>query len=310
MKHITPAVILEDFQDKYEWDRKTIINEELQFYVEKNPDTFSLQSDPAEGTVLGIKARKENVIVDGVAQPYSSGVLISHGTKHQVKVGDYVEARLKLPAGEGLWPAFWLLREDAVWAKDEIDILEGIGELEEGHYHTAMHSIKAEGGTWQVHGDGVKTGIDLTTSYNNYGAFIGDGFVEFYFNEVFQKRVDMPAEMRKVKSWYMLLNLAVAGEGTWAANGAKPPYNWETQTMYCAGITITQRNDSADGVVDTKPDSTQDEEQYPDKPEGVTDEMLDALVDMRNRYVVNSYNSSTTLAKVLYDLARRLGGRL
>ena len=79
---------------------------------------------------LVITARKEELTgPDGILRHYTSARLNtqSHFTQ---KYGRF-EARIQLPTGKGIWPAFWLLgdnHETAPWPKcGEIDILEGIG---------------------------------------------------------------------------------------------------------------------------------------------------------------------------------------
>src|SRR5262249_28809155 len=64
------------------------------------------------GTSLKLMSRK-------VGSGYESGMIRS---KVIVKYG-YFEARVKMPAGLGSWPAFWLNPEDASWPP-EIDIFE------------------------------------------------------------------------------------------------------------------------------------------------------------------------------------------
>lgn len=53
-----------------------------------------------------------------------------------------VEARIKIPYGQGIWPAFWMLgnnQKDAGWpACGEIDIMENIGR-EPGVVHGTVH---------------------------------------------------------------------------------------------------------------------------------------------------------------------------
>src|SRR5204863_8586778 len=53
------------------------------------------------------------------------------------------EARIKIPAGQGMWPAFWMLGNDigsVGWPKcGEIDIMENIGK-EPGTVHGSLHS--------------------------------------------------------------------------------------------------------------------------------------------------------------------------
>lgn len=60
---------------------------------------------------------------------YTSG-RINTADKIDVKYG-YFEARMKLPPGQGLWPAFWMLPTDRVYGEwpqsGEIDIMEWVG---------------------------------------------------------------------------------------------------------------------------------------------------------------------------------------
>jgi beta-glucanase (GH16 family) len=102
-------------------------NMELEYYTNR-PDNLML--DGAGNLV--ITARSEYFVdPSGVKskQPYTSGKLDSLG--HVQPQYGRIEARIKLPAGKGLWPAFWLLGENigsVGWpACGEIDIMEMAG---------------------------------------------------------------------------------------------------------------------------------------------------------------------------------------
>lgn len=93
-------------------------NNELQWYQSSNATV-------ANG-VLTIQARRESV----GGKSYTSSRLRSRGR------GDFLygrfEMRARLPLGQGMWPAFWLLSSEpatyGVWAASgEIDIMESIG---------------------------------------------------------------------------------------------------------------------------------------------------------------------------------------
>ena len=89
-------------------------NNELQYYQESNVTVSNGQ--------LHITAKKQRV----QSKAYTSGRIRS------INKGDWTygrfEARIKLPAGKGLWPAFWMLPTDQVyggWPRSgEIDIME------------------------------------------------------------------------------------------------------------------------------------------------------------------------------------------
>jgi beta-glucanase (GH16 family) len=131
------------------------------------------------------------------------------------------EARIQVPRGQGLWPAFWMLGSniDTVsWPTcGEVDIMENIGK-EPGIVHGSMH------------GPGYSGGNDLTAAYTlPGGAAYADGFhlfaveweagvVRFYVDETLYE-TETSAKIPAGTTWvfdqpfFLLLNVAVGG--TW-----------------------------------------------------------------------------------------------
>jgi beta-glucanase (GH16 family) len=100
-------------------------NDELQYYTD-SPSNASLDG----AGHLAITARRETYTgPDGVTRQYTSAELQTSG-RFQTKYGR-IEARIKLPAGSGLWPAFWAIGADfprVGWpASGEIDLMENVG---------------------------------------------------------------------------------------------------------------------------------------------------------------------------------------
>ena len=91
-------------------------NNELQFYL---PDNASV-----EDGLLKIEAREESI---GAFQ-YTSA-RINTRDRLAFRYGR-IEARMRLPGGQGLWPAFWMLAQDSPYgewaASGEIDIMEAV----------------------------------------------------------------------------------------------------------------------------------------------------------------------------------------
>ncbi|MCH9693548.1 MAG: glycoside hydrolase family 16 protein [Gammaproteobacteria bacterium] len=91
-------------------------NNELQFYQTANADV-------ANG-VLSITAREETV----GGNNYTSARITTQD-RFAFRYGR-IEASIKLPPGQGLWPAFWMLSQDSPYgswaATGEIDIVEAV----------------------------------------------------------------------------------------------------------------------------------------------------------------------------------------
>jgi beta-glucanase (GH16 family) len=84
-------------------------------------------------TLTAQKKPTEGIVRDGNyhTYPYASGMvstgryLYSTPEKWSGKYG-YYEARMKVPSGQGIWPAFWLLPVEHTWPP-EIDVMELLG---------------------------------------------------------------------------------------------------------------------------------------------------------------------------------------
>lgn len=79
-----------------------------------------------------ITARKENNAIYNCWYSrcqYTSSRMITAGKFSQIY--GIIEARIKIPIGKGIWPAFWMLGENilqAGWTQcGEIDVMENVG---------------------------------------------------------------------------------------------------------------------------------------------------------------------------------------
>ncbi|MGB8535859.1 MAG: glycoside hydrolase family 16 protein [Acidobacteriaceae bacterium] len=192
-------------------------NQELEYYTDLPANSH------IEGGMLVITARKENFKgADGIVRDYTSARLETAG-RFQQKYGRF-EARIKLPKGQGIWPAFWLLGDDfsaAGWpACGEIDIMENVG-FEPGKIHGTLH------------GPGYSGSNALTAAYTlpDHEA-MSDGFhlfavewepetIRFYVDDdLFETQTadSVPGSKRWAfdHPFYILLNLAVGG--AWPGN--------------------------------------------------------------------------------------------
>jgi beta-glucanase (GH16 family) len=109
-------------------------NRELEYYTDR-----PLNLHQEKGNLI-ITARKEDYSGKDGAHKYTSARIESRG-RFEVKYGR-IEARLKLPKGQGIWSAFWMLGNDfrsTGWpACGEIDIIENVG-FEPSKVHGSLH---------------------------------------------------------------------------------------------------------------------------------------------------------------------------
>lgn len=181
-------------------------NNELQSYTDR------IQNARIENGHLVIEAREENS--DG--RNFTSARLLTKG-KAAWTYGR-IEARIRIPKGRGIWPAFWMLGAniDSVgWPNcGEIDILENIGSLPSTLYGT-------------LHGPGYSGANGVSGNTVLAGAALGDDF-HIYAIEWEENRIRWfldgqpfftltPANLPNGSSWvfnqpqFLILNVAVGG---------------------------------------------------------------------------------------------------
>ena len=112
-------------------------NEELEYYTDRSANVFLRNGN------LVVRALKEKYpLADPRARNYTSGRLKTFG-KFSRAYGRF-EARIKLPFGQGMWPAFWMLGDDietAGWPGcGEIDVMENVGK-EPSTIHGSIHGL-------------------------------------------------------------------------------------------------------------------------------------------------------------------------
>jgi beta-glucanase (GH16 family) len=138
--------------------------------------------------------------------PYDSGLITTFKSFHQLY--GYFEVRAKLPAGQGLWPAFWLLPASNQYTA-ELDAFEVLGSDPSVLYFTVHGKTN---GTWQMHSQALKV-QDTSAAFHLYGVDWEAATTTLYIDRKAVASVATPQSMNT--SMYMLLNLAVGGAGSW-----------------------------------------------------------------------------------------------
>jgi len=140
------------------------------------------------------------------------------------------EASIRFPAGDGLWPAFWLLGAniDTVgWpACGEIDIVELRGS-EPQLPITTLHGPGYSGGEGIGRPTTLPEGEDAATVFHTYAVEIDPGHVAWFIDDALVHKVhagDLPDGSAWVfdQEMFMILNLAVGGHFLEPPNGETP----------------------------------------------------------------------------------------
>ena len=188
-------------------------NQELESYTSR---TRNVQIQNGN---LVITALQENYTgTDGIARNYTSARLKTQNLFTQA-YGRF-EARIKIPKGQGIWPAFWMLGNDISqngWPKcGEIDIMENIGR-EPGIVHGSLHGPSSVAHT----SDSTSTvslppGKSYSDDFHIYAVEWEPGTVRFYVdsdNYATFSKAQWPGGGQWVfdHPFFMIMNVAVGG---------------------------------------------------------------------------------------------------
>lgn len=191
-------------------------NNELEYYTSRPQNTQIKNGN----LVITVRAEKYTG-ADNVTRDYTSARLKTQG-KFSRTYGRF-EARIKIPYGQGMWPAFWMLGSDidqVGWpACGEIDIIENIGR-EPATVHGTIHGPGYSGA------QGIGAPYTLPKSrfadeFHLYAVEWERNVIRFYVDEnLYATRT--PADLPKNTQWvyhkpfFLILNLAVGG--SWPGN--------------------------------------------------------------------------------------------
>ena len=180
-------------------------NQQLEFDTDR-PENVS--TDGAGN--LAIIARRESF----AGSAFTSARITTQGLFEQA-YGRF-EARIKMPWGPGIWPAFWLLGADidvVGWPQcGEIDVMEYRGQEP-----NVIHG--------SVHGPGYSGGEAVTKSFafqndrfdNDFHIFAiewGENFIHYFVDDKLYLEItpeDVPGEWVYDHPFYIILNVAVGG---------------------------------------------------------------------------------------------------
>ena len=180
-------------------------NEELEYYTDR-PDNASLDGNG-------------NLVMTALSESFAGSAFTSSRIKteglFEQSYGRFA-ARIKMPYGPGLWPAFWLLGnniETVGWPQcGEIDVMEARGQ-EPNIIH----------GT--VHGPGYSAGAAITDSFGfendrfdvDFHVFAvewGENYIDYYVDDTLYQRItpdDVTGEWVYDHPFFIVLNVAVGG---------------------------------------------------------------------------------------------------
>lgn len=199
-------------------------------------DTDRVENSSLDGQGhLRIIARRENFS----GRQYTSARLNTAG-KFERAYGRF-EARIKLPRGQGIWPAFWVLGANVATAGwpgcGEIDIMEYRGQQVRNN-RGSLHGPGYSGGG-NV-GKEIDAGLDLSAAFHTYAVEWDPGRVVFKIdNNAFFTAT--PADLPAGTTWvydhpfFIILNVAVGGTYVGSVDASFP------QTMLVDHVRVYER---------------------------------------------------------------------
>jgi beta-glucanase (GH16 family) len=185
-------------------------NNEWQYYTAERAENARV-----ENGCLIIEARKESY----QGSNYTSARLISYWNNLYWKYGK-VEARIKLPFGKGIWPAYWMMGkrvfEGTSWpACGEIDIVEliGGGEGYDDKAYGTAHWADANGNHAQYGGSYQLPTGNFADTFHVFAIQWTATDIRWFVDDIQYQVIDItPASLSEFhQEFFLLLNLAVGG---------------------------------------------------------------------------------------------------
>lgn len=188
-------------------------NDELQYYTD---DPSNVATDGRGNLVITVKEADGSLLCYYGPCEYTSARLL---TKNRFEVAyGRVEARVKVPRGAGLWPAFWMLGTDidqVGWPQTgEIDIMEHVGRLPYQVFGT-IHGPGYSGG--QSYGNYFDLPQPVADNFHTFAVEWEPDRIVWYVDDIQYHQATPNDPFLQGKQWvfnhpfFMLLNVAIGG---------------------------------------------------------------------------------------------------
>jgi beta-glucanase (GH16 family) len=232
----TRVLFFDDFRsgelDRSKWNVRitgNIYNNEQQAYVDSVATISIAAEDEVPGAnqsalVIRPQYRPDYISAEGYPFDFISG-RIDTRDKFDFRYGS-AAARMLLPSGAGLWPAFWINGHENWPASGEIDVMEYVGERD--WVSSAVHGPEYSGEAGLVNKLFFPTGEDAT-AWHVYSVdwqpdsllFKVDGRTTY---RVTRQMTDFFGRWVFDNNKHLILNFALGGTYPFKTNGVKRPY--------------------------------------------------------------------------------------
>jgi len=150
---------------RYAWGRTNPAGADAAYYADpgsgaSRTDTVDIVDDPLTGDKHVLRLRAQPV-----AGRYVSGMIATWS--HWRQRYGYFSARLRLPKGQGLWPAFWML--DGNGNQLEWDVAESLDDLAFVNQQEHVYAGKLD------YGGRYREPFDPSAAYHDYGVLLEPG---------------------------------------------------------------------------------------------------------------------------------------
>jgi beta-glucanase (GH16 family) len=225
--------------DANKWGNEVgyIRNNELQYYTDRDIDNQVVRNGFLE--ITGLEESFGGYNYTSASINTKNAFSFTYGT---------IEARMKLPEGQGLWPAFWMLGtniDQVGWpACGEFDVMEHINTHDyitgTAHWDNSANAHQQDQGYYTVD----------VTQWHTYSIVWDENNITWYVdgNQYHQMNISdsLNGTEELHKPQYILLNLAIGG--SWP--GAPDASTVFPATMYVDYVRVYQR-DNASEILDT-----------------------------------------------------------
>lgn len=210
-------------------------NEELQYYTSR-PENAKVE----DGKLI-ITAREESF----EGRNYTSARMVTKN-KGDWRYGRF-EIRAKIPEGQGIWPAIWMLPTDTVYgiwpASGEIDIMEAIGSNTNEVFSTLHHGHENWKFETQYFRYPPEESVDFADDFHVYSADWTANCIQFYVDgnpvgSANTRSTVLPSTWPFDQPFHLIMNIAVGGR----LPGNPDESTTFPQTMEVDYVRVYQRN--------------------------------------------------------------------